>query len=287
MRAVFFAGARRLRRLLLRSAAFALLLLPSYALLAYVLLPAAWRHPASRVLRPPAERVTFTREGIPSDPLNVALVGTRSQLIAALRAAGWALADPITFRSGLRDAHSVLFGRPYATAPMSTQYVWGRPQDLGFEKTVGGSPRRRHHVRFWLAAPSEDPAGALWIGAATYDLHVGVSHFTGEVMHHIDPDVDAERARLLDDLRRAGRLAAVERVENYRPAGRGQNGGGDEYHTDGAMLIGTLRVRLPDRPGSDRAGNRARVPKKIGQVVGAAGELKSQLSALEHRSLER
>jgi hypothetical protein len=251
MRTVFLAGALRLRRLVLRIAAFALLLLPSYALLAYVLLPAAWRHPASRILRPPAERVTFTQEGIPSDPLNVALVGTRSGLIRALGAAGWALADPITFRSGLRDAHSVLFGRPYATAPMSTQYVWGRPQDLGFEKTVGGSPRRRHHVRFWLASPSENPAGALWIGAATYDLHVGVSHFTGEVMHHIDPDVDAERTRLLEDLRRAGRLAGVERVENYRPAGGGQNGGGDEYHTDGAMLIGTLRAGNPAEPASD------------------------------------
>jgi hypothetical protein len=96
----------------------------------------------------------------------------------------------------------------------------------------------------------------LWIGAATYDLHVGVSHFTGEVMHHIDPDVDAERARLIDDLRRAGCLADVERVENYRPAGRGQNGGGDEYRTDGALLIGTLRRGsgpAPDRaePGSD------------------------------------
>ena len=251
MRSAFFAGAVRLRRLLLRIAAFALLLLPSYALLAYVLLPAAWRHPASRVLRPPAERVTFTREGIPSDPLNVTLVGTRGALIRALGAAGWALADPITFRSGLRDAHSVLFGRPYATAPMSTHYVWGRPQDLGFEKTVGGSPRRRHHVRFWLAAPSENPAAALWIGAATYDLHVGVSHFTGEVMHHIDPDVDAERGRLLDDLRRAGYLAGVERVENYRPSGRGQNGGGDEYHTDGALLIGTLGARGSELPGSD------------------------------------
>jgi hypothetical protein len=133
-------GAWRLQRLALRLAAFALLLLPSYALLAYVLLPAAWRHPAARMLQPPAERVTFTQEGIPSDPLNVALVGRRQDLIRAIRAAWWAVADPICFRSGLRDAHSVLFGRPYETAPMSTHYLWNRPQDLAFEKTVGGSP---------------------------------------------------------------------------------------------------------------------------------------------------
>ncbi len=231
----------------MRGAAFALLLLPSYALLAYVLLPAAWR-PASRLLKA-AERVTVTREGIPSDPLNVSVIGTRGRLVAAMGSAAWALADPISFRSGLRDAHSVLFGRPYESAPMSTHYLWGRPQDLAFEKTVGGSPRRRHHVRFWLAAGAGG-RGALWIGAATYDLYVGVSHYTGEVMHHIDPDVDAERALLMEDLRRAGCLSGVERIEHYRPAGSGRNGGGDSYETDGALLVGTLAAA----DGADLAG---------------------------------
>lgn len=237
---IFWTGVRRLRWLALRVAAFALLLLPSYALLAYVLLPAAWRHPATRYLQPPAERVTFTEEGIPSDPLNVALVGRRQDVVAALRDAGWALADPITFRSGLRDAHSVLFGRPYETAPMSTQYLWNRPQDLAFEKSVGGSPRRRHHARFWRASGPGNAASTLWLGAATYDLYVGVSHRTGEVMHHIDPDVDAERARLFSDLRQTGRLATLQRIEHYRASGPGQNGGGDVYRTDGAILLGVL-----------------------------------------------
>ncbi|MCA1580547.1 MAG: LssY C-terminal domain-containing protein [Acidobacteria bacterium] len=199
---IFRAGAPRLRPLALRAAAFATLLLPSYALLAYVLLPAAWRRPATRLLQPPAERVTFTREGIPSDPLNVALIGSRAAVIEGMRCAGWKLADPISFRSGLRDAHSVLFDRPYETAPVSTQYLWNRPQDLAFEKTVGGSPRRRHHARFWATAEPPDPSKTLWIGAATYDLNVGVSYRTGEVMHHIDEDVDAERARRLPDRRR-------------------------------------------------------------------------------------
>lgn len=238
--AIFSTGARRVRRILVRGVAFACLLLPSYALLAYVLLPAAWRAPASRLLFPPAERVTFTQEGIPSDPLNVALVGTRDGLVRAMRTAGWFVADPITWRSGIRDAHSVLFGRPYATAPMSTQFLWNRPQDLAFEKTVGGSPRRRHHARFWRASRPEAASATLWIGAATYDLNVGVSRYTGEVMHHIDPDVDAERARLFSDLGGSGGLAGVDRVERYRPAGTGRNGAGDLYESDGAMLVGTL-----------------------------------------------
>lgn len=248
---------RGARQIVLRAAAFALLLLPSYALLAYVLLPAAWRHPASRFLRPPAERVTFTQEGIPSDPLNVALIGSRAEVVRAMRNAGWKLADPITFRSGLRDAHSVLFDRPYDTAPMSTHYLWNRPQDLAFEKTVGRSPRRRHHARFWRTGIPGDPSETLWIGAATYDRNVGVSYRTGEVMHHIDPDVDAERARLISDLERAGRIASVSRIEHYRPDGSGTNGGGDAYRTDGALWIGRLREEAA-RPQSSSSSKDAR-----------------------------
>ena len=82
---------------------------------------------------------------------------------------------------------------PYVSAPMSTHFLGDRPQDLGFEQIVGGSPRRRHHVRFWRAA-SAPGEPALWIGAATYDESIGISHYTGEVMHHIDP-ADRRRAR--------------------------------------------------------------------------------------------
>ena len=225
-----------------RALLFGAFLLSSYALTAYVLLPASWRLQHVPFAGTPLARVTYTAEGIPSDPLNVAFVASRERVLAAMRAAGWHQADPITFRSGLRDAHSVLLNRPYPTAPMSTQYVWNRPQDLAFEQSVGRSPRRRHHVRLWRVR-SDSTGETLWVGAATYDMYVGISHFTGEVRHHIDPDVDAERDKLVADLARTGRLASVRRVDGFRPAGPGQNGAGDTYRTDGRLLIATLSAR--------------------------------------------
>lgn len=208
--------------------------------MAYVLLPASWRLQRVPFSATPLARVTYTAEGIPSDPLNVALVGSREQVVAAMRAAGWHVADPITFRSGWRDARSVLLDRPYPTAPMSTQYVWNRPQDLAFEQSVGRSPRRRHHVRLWRMQ-STSPGETLWVGAATYDLFVGISHFTGEVMHHIDPNVDSERDKIVADLARTGHLAVLRGVDRFRAAGGGQNGAGDTYWTDGRLLIATLK----------------------------------------------
>jgi hypothetical protein len=223
-----------------RALAAALMILPSYALLAYVLLPASWSQLQKRLPRQ-GSGISYTAEGIPADPLNIALVGSREDVLEAMRAAGWVAADRITLRSGWRDAHSVLFNRSYPSAPVSTHYLGNRPQDLAFEQQVGKSPRRRHHVRFWRVDEPSAPGRPLWIGAATYDAALGVSHFTGEVMHHIDPEVDRERERLLADLETGGAVANVLRAENFRPAGRGRNGGGDPYRTDGALAIAVLR----------------------------------------------
>jgi hypothetical protein len=222
-----------------RAAAFAALMLSSYALLAYFLLPVSWQRFQQQ--RPAGDgTVSYTAEAIPADPLNVAFVGSRSQVVAAMGAAGWLPADRITFRSGWRDAKSILFDRPYPTAPVSTHFVRGRPQDLAFELQVGKSPRRRHHVRLWSAG-NASAGGKLWIGAASYDARVGVSHFTGEVMHHIDPDVDRERERLLSDLEHAGAVARVSHLTEFRAAGTGRNGGGDRYVTDGRLGIAVLK----------------------------------------------
>ena len=233
-------GWRLLRGIVLRGLAGLSLLLPSYALLAYVLLPASWQRFQQRFPRSEAP-ITYTAEAIPADPLNVAVVGSREQVIEALRAAGWESADRITLRSGWKDARSVLFNRPYPTAPMSTHYFLNRPQDLAFEQQIGGSPRRRHHVRFWRVDDPACPSRTLWLGAASFDATVGVSRFTGEVMHHIDPAVDRERERLLSDLEAAGEVESVSRVPNFGPAGRGQNGTGDPYVADGVLAIAVLR----------------------------------------------
>ncbi len=227
-----------LPRAALGALAFVLLLVPAYALTAYVLLPASWHRYALKSISQRPWPVTYTQEGIPADPINLALVGTREQVIEAMRAAGWTLADRISVRSGLRDAKSVLFNRPYPAAPMSTHWLAGRPQDISFEQAVGKSPRRRHHVRFWKSALPSGSGDPVWIGSATFDRAMGVSAYTGEPMHHIDPQVDRERDKLLDDLRRAGRLTRT--VEIHGPRRIDVNGGGDRYETDGRLLLGSL-----------------------------------------------
>src|SRR5580765_3314802 len=98
-------------RWLRRAVAAGLLLVPAYAGLAYVVAPAAWSRYERGLAGRGALGVSYTAESIPADPLNVALVGTRGELVAAMRAAGWMEADGISLASGLRDAGSVFLGR--------------------------------------------------------------------------------------------------------------------------------------------------------------------------------
>jgi len=232
----------------LRTLATVLMLFPAYGVFAYVVMPASWRQYHRFAGAPGSCGVTRTLEGLAADPLNVALVGSEAQVAAAMRAAGWAPADRITLRSGLKDATSVLFHRPYVSAPVSTHVLFGRPQDLAYEQIVGGSPRRRHHVRLWRANRPADPRDTLWVGAASYDAKLGFSRYTGEVIHHIDTRIDGERDRLLSDLDRGGLLARSECGAGPLAAGRGFNGSGDAWETDGRLCVAVLGEPGTSRP---------------------------------------
>lgn len=223
---------RRLLRILAWSVA-------AYLVLAYAVLPALWRHYEHAPVLATVPKATITGDGIPGDALNVALVGTEDELLAAFASAGWRRPAPIDVGSSLGIAESVLLGRPDPTAPVSNLYLFGRRQDFAFELEVGASARQRNHVRFWRSGErvAERP---LWLGAATFDRGVGVSHRTGQITHHIAPDIDAERDRVIDALRRAGHLRTMFQVTGVGPTLTGRNGGGDWYYTDGEMDVGVL-----------------------------------------------
>jgi len=204
------------------------------------------QHPAIAEL----PRITRTSRGIPGDPLNVAFVGSEQDLQLALLTAGWVPADPITLKSSLRLAAGTVFHRSYVDAPVSNLFLWGRKQDLAFERPLGKDPRRRHHVRFWRSERLDSQGRPLWIGAATFDTKVGLSHTTGQITHHIAADVDAEREKLVDDLKQTEYLLEVYAVDKFHRKLEGKNGGGDKWHTDGRLAVGVVGRRnvRADRP---------------------------------------
>ena len=244
--------APRRRRLLVRTLKVVVALVVTWLLLAYLILPALWRHYEHQPALESAPKTTRTAQGIPGDPLNVGLIGTEQELVRALLGSGWDAADPVTLKSSIGIARSVLRDRPYVDAPVSSLFLFGRKQDLAFEKPVGENASHRHHVRFWKSTEYGRGELPLWIGAVTYDRSVGLSHRTGQITHHIGADIDAERDGLFADLRKEGWLKEEFQVTGVGATLLGRNGGGDRYFTDGELTIGMLakdqsRERSPDR----------------------------------------
>ncbi len=211
-----------------------------YGLIAYILLPQIWTHYEHQKGLAGLTMVTRTAQGIPGDPINVGLVGTKADVLCAMHAAAWYPADPITFRSSVEIVGSVILDRPYRDAPVSSLFYQGRREDFAFEKPDGSSADRRQHVRFWEVLKQGDEGRPVWLGSATFDRGVGLSHDTGQVTHHIAPNIDAERDRLTDDLKMAKVVEAIYEVSGIGPTLNGRNGEGDRYYTDGEIKISRL-----------------------------------------------
>lgn len=211
-----------------------------WLVLAYVVLPALWTHYEHNAGLEASPRITRTADGSPGDPLNVGLVATDAELHAAMAAAGWRVAAALGLESDLAIAGSVVLDRPDPTAPVSDLFLFGRKQDLAFEKESGESAKRRHHVRFWRWEELGDGKRPLWIGSATFDASVGLSHLTGQITHHIAPDIDADRDALLQGLAAAGELVREYQVTGVGEMLWGRNGGGDRYFTDGELWVGII-----------------------------------------------
>lgn len=193
--------------------------------------------------------ITQTGDGRPGDPLNVVLIGTKEQIEAIMKVAGWVPAAAQGIRSDVKIAEGTLLSRPDANAPVSNLFLFGRKEDLAFEQPVGGNPRQRNHVRFWKTDEVDDDSNdgggrPIWIGSASYDERVEFSTTTIQITHRISPDLDKERDHLFGDLEKTGDLAEHYAVDGFHKELKGKNGGGDPWYTDGALYVGVINANL-------------------------------------------
>lgn len=184
--------------------------------------------------------VTHTAQGIPGDALNIGLVGSREDIAFAMQAIGWVPANQLTWRSSVAIVGSVVLHRSYKEAPVSHLFLDNRREDLAFEKQEGPSADRRHHVRLWQVLDSGAEGRSVWLGSATFDIGVGLSHYTAQVTHRISADIDAERDLLLSDLIKSGMVTTTYQVSGVGPTLFGRNGQGNRYFTDGEIDIMVL-----------------------------------------------
>jgi hypothetical protein len=225
-----------------------------YALAAYVLLPRVVRMSLKILQRKSVPSFTLTGDGFPGDPVNLVLMGEFSQLHAAFLKAGWMEAEPLNLTSSWRMVVAFVLNRSYPAAPFSTLFLFGRAQDVGFQKAIDMSPRKRHHIRFWALSlerndePLNDPefwlnadrppigAPALWVGAGTRDTGLSFTKFTFQFTHATADDVNTERGFIIAELNRSGAIGDVV----LRRAGETLVARVNHYVTDGDVAAAKL-----------------------------------------------
>ena len=95
---------------------------------------------------------------------------------------------------------------------------------------------------FWCTKKLDPDGRPLWLGSATYDQSVGLSHTTGQITHHIAADVDAERDHVFATIEATQELTESYRVPGFHQIREGRNGGGDPWYTDGDLHVGVVAV---------------------------------------------
>ncbi len=227
----------------------------TYVVAAYVILPRTVRLSLKILKRKRVPRYTITADGLPGDPVNLVLAGTLQQLRSAFAIAGWSEADRLNLASSWRMIYAFVFNSPYPSAPFSTLYLFGRGQDVGFQKAIDNSPRKRHHVRFWALGLKNaeatlrtadfwlkthrppDDAHVYWVGAATKDTGFSLTQLTFQVTHATDADTNAERDYIIVELTKSRAIADVAR---YQARQHLPNKHVNHYITDGEVIVASL-----------------------------------------------
>lgn len=186
---------------------------------------------------------TRTGDGLLGDPVNLAVISNKNDLVKAMKNAGWQQAEELNAKTTLKMIKASILHRSYPTAPVSSLYLFNKKQDLAFQQEVGGNTKKRHHVRFWRCPEGWLLPGGFkadYLGAATYDRAVGFSVYTFQITHKIEEDTDIERDYVTSTLVSANSGVHVKRIENFSTGYHHRNGGGDTIKTDGALPFITI-----------------------------------------------
>jgi LssY C-terminus len=177
----------------------------------------------------------------PGDMVNILIVGTEEEMVKAFTTADWVQVDKSVRSTVLAGLLDTFEKKDYLTMPMSTLYLFDRPQDYGF---AHGEPVRvmmsRNHLRVWKA-PYQVNGRPLWCVAATHDIGFERDQRNDGVTHKIDPAIDGEREYVNRTLSGTGLVSARGHVVPTHPVTEAKTATGGGFHSDGRILVLVLK----------------------------------------------
>jgi hypothetical protein len=180
-------------------------------------------------------------QGKPGDMVNILLAGTPDQVLQVFARAGWVRVDRSVQDAVANAVLDSLEKKDYLTMPMSTLYLFDRPQDYGF---AHAEPVRvamsRNHLRVWKS-PYQVDGRTLWCVAATQDVGFERDERNNKLTHKIDPAIDGEREYVNDTLSRTGLVVERTHVTPPNPLTAASTATGGSFHSDGRILVLVLK----------------------------------------------
>jgi len=159
---------------------------------------------------------TSSKDGVPSEPLNIVLIGK------------------------IQDISPAFVRRNYRYMPVAPQYVFQRPQDVSVSKRDRWVAAQPHVLRAWQTTIRFQNK-PVWIGQVSTPLGGRFAHATADGKDsYVEPFVDEARNDLVQDiiysqsLVKMGFVKGVGRVMASTPR---KIPSGATYHTDGLRAV--------------------------------------------------
>jgi LssY C-terminus len=194
-----------------------------------------------------APQRTTTLKSVNADLVNIVFLGSQQQVEVAFREAGWRTSDRVSRHAVMLNFYALLNNSGYAQQPMKTFLVDGKPEDMNWQKGLN-SYGRRDHLRIWQWTP-EGATKPVWVSSSTHDTGAVLSVKYKGFVHHISPDIDDERAKVIRDLNFSGCVQSVSYVSRPGIPTITQNATGDLVRTDGSVAVVQLQDCHPVVPG--------------------------------------
>jgi membrane-associated phospholipid phosphatase len=171
------------------------------------------------------------------EPINFIYLGSEQQIVRLFLSHGWYEADPSTLANTLKALAVGFQGHQYLTAPVTPSYLAAKPENLAFQHpTQSNELRQRHHTRIWRTDFNLSDGRQIWVATASFDAGIEFVGAAKLPTHHIDPNIDTERAYIASSLG----LKNLTYLRIVSPQA-GKNASGDIFFTDGKALVINLK----------------------------------------------
>jgi undecaprenyl-diphosphatase len=163
-------------------------------------------------------------------PISVIVIGDTRCLLQGLDRAHWRRTDEMSVEATADMIKAIALDQEFSSPPLTPSFYNSYPQDFGFSKDTGtGASAGIDRLRLWQT-PFVTEHGPIFAATVTLDRRTKWT-----LMHSIDPDIDAERTLLLQNLL-AARVVQRFRIIRLIPAQQRRT-----YSTDGKAVLMELR----------------------------------------------